>query len=349
VNLSKIKVALLFGGQSAEHEVSIMSATSVFQAADKSKYQVIPIGISKDGYWVPPAKSLEVITEGYSTVDQVLEQNDKSILESLQFFLEADFDLVFPLLHGPFGEDGKIQGFFETTGLPYVGAGVLSSAICMDKAIIKKIFSYHDLPQADFIIIKKNHFNEKSLAGIRDLIDRKISFPCFVKPANMGSSIGISKVLQPEELEKACRQAFKYDEKLIVEENICGREIECSVLGGNNLKASLPGEIIPADEFYDYRSKYQDESTKLVIPAPLTQEEISAVQRLAIKAFEVIDGFSLCRVDFFLREEDGCLLINEINTLPGFTRYSMYPKLWEASGVSYSDLIDNLIKIALEN
>ncbi len=347
LNLSKINVGLLFGGKSPEHEVSILSARSVANAINKEKYNIIPVGITKDGYWIPPVYSRKIIAD--QSQKEVLDKKPGNIKSSLVTFLNQDIDVVFPLIHGPNGEDGKLQGLLELLEIPYVGTGVLSSALGMDKVMMKKIFAYHDLPQAQFFVLNKKDYKNISADDLNQLILENTGYPCFIKPANMGSSIGITRVKTRDEIEGALLEAFKYDHKIVIEESITGREIECSVLGDQELKASLPGEIKASAEYYDYQAKYEDDSTELIIPVKLEQNLINDIQQLAVKAFKVIDGKGLCRVDFFLCEDENQqrILINEVNTIPGFTKYSMYPKLWQVSGLSYPDLIDRLIQIAI--
>ena len=360
--MSKIRVGLVFGGNSAEHTVSIMSAVSVWKAIDREKFEVVPMAISKQGYWLGPEKSTEflkrecqLVDDIFTTREQSLSQEGNKLFSDEVFSLvrEGKLDAVFPVLHGPFGEDGKIQGFWEMLGIPYVGTGVLSSALIMDKVFQKKIFAYHQLPQAGFLSFDLRKQNDGDFDKIVAEIADKFGFPCFVKPANMGSSIGISRVESSSELKNAFATAFEYDRKLVVEEYIAGREIECSVLGeiGSDqpYRVSLPGEIKPAHDFYDYQSKYEDRDTELVIPVELPERICTRIQQLAVKSFEIMEGCGMCRVDFFYREEDEGIFINELNTIPGFTKYSMYPKLWSASGMEYSDLITELISLALQN
>jgi len=337
--VSKLKVGLVFGGKSAEHEISLMSARSVIANADKDKYKIIPVAISKEGYWLPESKSEKIIKNNCSQVS-IDKDIYSSIGESLKNFLDQDIDLLFPLIHGPFGEDGRIQGFFEILNIPYVGAGVMGSALGMDKVKMKEIFAFYDLPQVNYQVINYNQFNTKY--GFK----LELEYPCFVKPANMGSSIGITKISDKKELNNALTEAFSYDKKVIIEEGIDCREIECSVLGNYKIQASLPGEIKPAHEYYDYEAKYVDEDTELIIPAQLSENKIKEVQKFEIKAFEVLDCRRFARLDFFIRSKDNKLLINEINTIPGFTKYSMYPKLWQETGIDYKTLIDRLISLA---
>ncbi|MFW6281850.1 MAG: D-alanine--D-alanine ligase family protein [bacterium] len=342
--MSKLSVALLFGGRSQEHEISIMSARSVYSVLDKEKYTVIPFAISKKGHWIKPEKSLNILKD--ENINQV-DINKKTLLtSSFKCFLEENIDLVLPVLHGPYGEDGRLQGLLEMLNITYIGSGVLGSAAGMDKAVMKDLFFCNDIPQGKYITINKfdlkNNFDE-----LKKLIEQEISLPCFIKPANMGSSIGISKINELFELEEALQEAFKYDYKVVIEENISAREVECSVLGNIDIQTSLPGEIKSMSEFYDYKAKYEDDSTKLVIPANIPVKIIDEIRDLAVKAYKAIDCRGFARVDFFLTEENE-ILVNEINTIPGFTRYSMYTKMWEATGIKYSDLIDKIIELALE-
>ncbi len=342
--MSKLRVGLLYGGRSQEHEISIMSARSVFNMADKSKYEIIPFAISKQGYWVDRNKSLEILVD--ETITEVTTIEEGPISMTLHYFLQEKLDLVFPILHGPYGEDGRLQGMLEMLDLPYVGAGVLGSAAGMDKAIMKNLFSYHQIPQGKYKIVYKYDMTNQ-IEKLKQEIEKELSWPCFIKPANMGSSIGISKVSNPDKLFKALKEAFKYDYKAVVEEFIPGSEVECSVFGNVEIKASLPGEIKATHEFYDYNAKYGDDSTELLIPAELDNEIIDQIRRIAVSAFKAIDGRGFARVDFFISNNNK-VLVNEINTIPGFTRYSMYSKLWEATGINYPDLIDKLINLALE-
>lgn len=342
--MSKIRMGLVFGGRSEEHEISVMSARSVFGAADKEKYDIIPFAISKKGYWFEPEHSLKILVD--DSISQVPEKDNGPVSLSLQPFLETELDLVFPVLHGPYGEDGRIQGFLEMIDIPYVGAGVIDSAIGMDKEVMKHLFAYHGIPQGNYKVLHK-HEKKDVLEELITAIDQDILWPCFVKPANMGSSIGISKVNTAEMLEEALEEAFKYDHKVVIEEYISGREIECSIYGNTEISASLPGEIKASHEFYDYVAKYQDSGTKLVIPAELKESIIKEVRRLAVLAFKAVGARGFARVDFFVTDKDE-VLVNEINTIPGFTRYSMYARMWEATGVSYSELIDILVNLALE-
>lgn len=345
----KIRVGVLFGGQSAEHEVSLQSALSIIENIDCDKYEAVPIGIDKEGSWF------------FLTVEQFLFtahsehlptfKGDKDFaLQSLKgknllfspCTLKRNLDVIFPALHGPYGEDGTIQGLATLANLPFVGPDVLGSAICMDKGVSKCLLRDANLPTPQFKCL-----------NLRDSIDsesitRELGLPLFVKPANLGSSVGISKVYREEELLDAIKAAFQYDEKIILEEFILGREIECSVLGNLDPIVSLPGEIIPKHEFYSYEAKYLDgNGAHFELPARLETEVIQDIQKLAIEAFQVLQCEGMARVDFFLRK-DGKLFLNELNTIPGFTTISLYPKLWDLSGVPYGQLIDHLIELALE-
>jgi D-alanine-D-alanine ligase len=351
----KIRVGLLFGGRSGEHEVSLTSAASVLQALDPAKYEVVPIGITREGRWL----------EG-SAADRLLPavlENGKPVTASVapvgpQLIAlnsgppaaregEAKLDVIFPVLHGTFGEDGTVQGLLELAGIPYVGAGVLASAAGMDKDVMKRLFRDAGLPVVKWVLIRREEW-EQDPAPARQLIQKEIRYPLFVKPANLGSSVGISKVRKAGELSRAMHLAAQYDRKILVEKAVDAREIECSVLGNDHPEASLPGEVIPINEFYDYEAKYVKEGSELIIPAQLTPRQTRRVRELAVRAFQAIDGAGMGRVDFLLDRKSGKIFVNEINTIPGFTPISMYPKLWEASGLRYAQLLDRLIELALE-
>lgn len=332
-------LGLLYGGRSGEHEVSVQSAASVWQAADRNRYQLVPIAISRLGRWVAGLSPLGVQeTTGYVPEPAVAESPAEAL---------SGVDVVFPLLHGPYGEDGTIQGLLEMVDKPYVGAGVLASALGMDKAMAKQLFERLGFPQAPYRVFLRQQCLQYP-ADVLRVVEGQLGFPCFVKPANLGSSVGISKVHIPDELPQALALAGSYDRKIVVEAFVDAREVECSVLGNDQPQASVPGEIVPAAEFYDYQAKYVRADSQLLIPAALTPKQVAEVQRLAVQVFQAIDCSGLARVDFFLRRSDGQVLVNEINTMPGFTRISMYPKLWEASGLPYPRLIDELVNLALE-
>ncbi len=353
--MEKISVAVLFGGKSGEHEVSLRSASSVLMALNREKYNVIPIGITKEGQWRCSPNFQE------ATFPQILESGASVFLPAepaghqlIQIQLDREWisnktpiDVVFPVLHGPYGEDGTLQGLLEMANIAYVGAGVLGSSVGMDKDLMKRLLKEAGIPGVEFIAFLDSEW-QRHPQQIRNEIIERLGFPCFVKPANLGSSVGISKVKVPEALPLAIDLACQYDRKVIVEQGIDGREIECSVLGNDEPMASLPGEIIPSREFYDYEAKYIDENSQLLIPAPLAPSQVKQVQDLAIKTFRLTECAGMARVDFFLDRQTNDVLVNEINTIPGFTSISMYPKLWEATGISYPELIDRLIQLALE-
>ena len=353
--MNKIRVGLIYGGRSGEHEVSVLSANSVLLAIDQDKYEVFPIGITKEGRWIP-GQSPSPLVESRDLQVRLLNKGDENdnyqlaTLSNNQGNLLAGLrdrvDVIFPVMHGPFGEDGTIQGLLELAGIPYVGGGVLASAVGMDKVIMKMLFQQNGLPVGDYLFYLRNDLESNSGAIFLE-IEKKLGYPCFVKPANLGSSVGISKAHDREELKRALHYAAEYDRRIIVEKMLSGREIECAVLGNDEPKASVPGEIMPCAEFYDYEAKYVLDDSKLEIPAALPEEITTKVQDYAVRAFKAIDCAGLGRVDFFVDEKAGAIFVNEINTIPGFTRISMYPKLWEASGIDYTDLIDRLLGLAL--
>jgi D-alanine-D-alanine ligase len=338
----KIKVVLLFGGRSAEHEVSIVSACSVHKNLDRTKYIPSCIYINKQGFWRKTESPFLPKTELEKGpfLSFMPWENDKAC-----FSLDAD--IYFPILHGPCGEDGTIQGLFEMADVPYVGASVLASSIGMDKAVTKSLFQEKKLPVVKYFALCEPMWKEdpdKILARIQE----DITFPFFVKPANLGSSVGISKVTEEKQIKVAIRKAFQYDAKILIEQGIQGREIECSVLGNTHPEASLPGEIIPFRDFYDYKDKYIEGKTSFKIPAEIPRYTAEKVQDMAVAAFQAIGASGMARVDFFLQEGTQKLFLNEINTIPGFTEISMYPKLWEISGLPYPQLLDKLITLGLE-
>lgn len=350
----RIRVGIVFGGRSAEHEVSLQSAKNVVEALDRNKYEPVLIGIDKQGRWYLTEQSSFLLN---ADDPQRIELNVNSRKVGVMPLPEANqlvgvgdqlsfgsLDVVFPVLHGPYGEDGAMQGLLRLANLPYVGADVLGSAVGMDKDVMKRL-----LRDAGIAIARFRSFRDpKTAAAAWSSVSSDLGLPLFIKPANLGSSVGISKVRTEQEYRQAVWLAFQYDRKIIVEEAIRGREIECSVLGNDQPRASLPGEILPQQEFYSYQAKYIDEhGAVLAIPATLTEQQVQRVQQLAVQAFQVLCCQGMARVDMFLTEQ-GQLLINEINTIPGFTRISMYPKLWEASGLPYPELIDQLIQLALE-
>ena len=341
----KIRVAILFGGKSAEHEVSIRSAKNVADAMDKSKYDVALIGIDKQGHWLPPQKSAALLGKPSvppSETSIALAPGENGLITSAEEPQAGQIDVVFPILHGPFGEDGTVQGLLRLANVPFVGAGVLGSAVGMDKDVMKRLLRDAGIRIGKFLV--------STVAAPVSFSEARaqLGLPLFIKPANLGSSIGISKVKDEESYREAMQEAFAYDTKVIIEEFIKGREIECSVLGNENPIASVPGEVIVHSEFYSYDAKYLDENgASLQIPADLPEETKKAVQEAAVKTFKVLCCEGMGRVDSFVTD-DGRVFVNEINTIPGFTNISMYPKMWEASGISYSQLIDKLIKLAIE-
>jgi D-alanine-D-alanine ligase len=351
----KIRVGVIFGGRSGEHEVSLRSARSIIDAIDKNKYEVIPIGITKQGKWLTADAAVgllpeAVMADGTQQVAIIGDPTHRGLVHVNGRVSQEEaeqLDVVIPVLHGTYGEDGTIQGLLEMANVAYVGCGVLASSTGMDKVVMKKLFAAHGLPVGPYTFILRTAW-EKDPSPIIAEIEKEIGYPAFVKPANLGSSVGISKAKDRNQLEAAINLAARYDRKIIIEQGINAREFEISVLGNDEPVASLPGEVMPAAEFYDYKDKYVDNKTKFEIPASLPAEQISEMQQIAVRAFQAIDGAGLARVDFFLDRDTGKLLLNEINTMPGFTAISMYPKLWEASGISYAELIDRLIALAIE-
>lgn len=345
--VSRLRVGVLFGGVSGEHEVSLLSARTLIQAIDQDRYEVVPIGITKEGEWLTQSDPLNVLVGKAEEDKQAVADRPQALARASR--LPNPFpqvDVVFPVLHGPFGEDGTVQGLLEIAGLPYVGAGVLASALGMDKALMKTVFQQQGLPVAQFRVVRREEWDRGQWAPPTG--DGAPGFPLFVKPANGGSSLGISKVTGLQDLPGALGLAFRYDRKVLLEEAIEGREIECSVLGNEDPQASVPGEVVHARDFYDYDAKYLDPRTHLLVPAPLEPPLMGRFQELAIAAFRAIDCCGMARVDFFLRGGDQAIFVNEINTIPGFTPVSMYPRLWEASGLTFSQLVDRLIQLGLE-
>jgi D-alanine-D-alanine ligase len=343
----RIRLVVLFGGRSAEHEVSCTSALHVLRAADRGRYEVVPIGITRAGRWVESTDAVEALatgalalpspdTTGGAAVDPLPAVVPRTANEQV---------VVLPLVHGPMGEDGTVQGLLELAGVPYVGAGVLASALCMDKAAAKDVLARYGLPLPRWLTAREPDVDEAFVKAVGD----ELGWPVFVKPANLGSSVGVSKVESADGLPAALTEALRYDEYVIVEEAIVGREIEVALLGNSSPRASLPGEIVPGGEFYDYDDKYaEDSAAGLVVPAPLSPSEVADVQELAVAAYRALRVDGMARVDFFYEDGGRGFLVNELNTIPGFTPISMYPKLWEASGLSYGELVDELVRLALE-
>ncbi len=392
--MKKLRVGILFGGRSGEHEVSLLSAASVLNAIDKNKYDVVPIGITKEGHWLTAGAAEKMLLgkaagEGARPTQSQLRAGDPDATPGAALLATGEavvvppepqqkggsivafqtdassgalsrqasdrainVDVIFPVLHGTFGEDGTIQGLLELADLAYVGAGVLGSAAGMDKDVMKSLFRAAGLPIVKHVTLLRSHW-EKDSKKVQKLVESKLKYPVFVKPANLGSSVGISKAHDRKELGPAIEEAAKFDRKIVIEQGVGGnkqkaREIECSVLGNDNPEASVSGEIVPGKEFYDYTAKYVDEGSRLIIPAKLSKAETKVVQQLAIAAFQAVDCSGLARVDFLMDPKNRKIYLNEINTMPGFTAISMYPKLWAASGLKYSDLIERLIQLGIE-
>jgi D-alanine-D-alanine ligase len=345
-----LRVGVLFGGRSGEHEVSLASAASVIRGLDPDKYEAVPIGITKDGHWLigeGAVKMLPEVLKGGRRVMLTADPTEAALVPLDRGTGAQRLDVVFPVLHGTYGEDGTIQGMLDLAGLPYVGAGVLGSAIGMDKDVSKKLFRAAGIPVVPWVTVHRADW-EKDRATVRAKVEEEFSYPVFVKPATLGSSVGMSKVHSAEELGPAVDLACEFGMKIMVERAVSAREIEVSVLGNHEPKASVPGEIIPHREFYDYTAKYLEDGTQLVIPAKLKPAQMQRIQKLAVKAFRAVELAGMARVDFFLEKTGHNLYLNEVNTIPGFTSISMYPKLWEASGISFRELIDKLIELAFE-
>ncbi len=346
----RLRIGVLFGGRSGEHEVSLASAASVIRGLDPEKYEAVPIGISKDGRWLVGQGAQKMLPEVLRSGQRVVLPADPNAAalvpldETHAGTLRVD--VVFPVLHGTFGEDGTVQGLLELAGLPYVGAGVLASAVGMDKDVQKRLYQQAGLPVAECLCILRADW-EKSRAKVQRAVEQRFRYPLFVKPATLGSSVGMSKVHDREGLPAALDLAAEFAQKILVERAIQGREIEVSVLGNEDPKASVPGEIVPHREFYDYTAKYLEEGTRLIIPARLTRTQVRRFQDYAVRAFRAIECTGMARVDFFLERRTGRTYLNEINTIPGFTSISMYPKLWEATGLPFRELVDRLIELAL--
>ena len=347
----KTRIGLLYGGKSAEHKVSMQTALAVTKALDFEKFEIYPIYITEEGEWVK-GPQLSAPAENV----KVLEFSDGSNLPSPSFtpaLFQAGgegssktLDVIFPLLHGPNGEDGTVQGLLELLNLPYVGNGVLASAAGMDKVLMKNIFAQAGLPQVDYVSALRSEW-EKDNEKVYSLVEERLGYPCFVKPANLGSSVGISKASNKEELEAAFKEAFQFDRKIIIEQGVVAREIEIGVLGNDEPECSVVGEIVPKKDFYDYKAKYEDGDTAMIIPAEITEQQYADVKEMAVTAFKALDCSGLVRADFFLTK-DGEFLINEVNTMPGFTPFSMFPLLWKHTGVEYPQLIEKLVNLAIE-
>jgi D-alanine-D-alanine ligase len=346
--MAKLRVGVVFGGRSVEHEVSIASATSILQALDPSRYDVRLIAIDPQGHWHLGAAGMlpESVVRGEEvTLPAVPGERRLVTVEGSR--PAAEVDVILPIVHGTGGEDGSLQGFLELVGVPYVGAGVLGSALQMDKEVAKRLLAAAGLPVVPGVLVRRHELAADETGCVERAI-AEVGLPAFVKPACLGSSVGVRKVKRADELGPALREAARYDAKILVERAVDAREIEVAVLGNESPEASIPGEIVPHAEFYDYEAKYVDEGTELLVPAPLNEEQTARFQELALQAFRVLEGAGLARIDFFLDRETGQIWINEANSLPGFTEISMYPRLWQASGLPYPALLDRLIELSLE-
>jgi D-alanine-D-alanine ligase len=345
-----LRVGVLFGGRSGEHEVSLVSAASVIRGLDPDKYEAVPIGITKDGHWLIGEGAAKMLPEVLKTGRRVMLTADptEAALMPLDRGAGAQrLDVIFPVLHGTYGEDGTIQGMLDLAGLPYVGAGVLGSAIGMDKDVAKRLCQTAGIPVVPWVTVHRWEW-EKDPVAVKSQIEEEFPYPVFVKPATLGSSVGMTKVHNADELGAAMDLACEFGMKILVEKAVSAREIEVSLLGNHEPKASVPGEIVPHREFYDYTAKYLEDGTQLLIPAQLKPAQVQKIQSLAVQAFRALELSGMARVDFFLEKKGNKLYLNEVNTIPGFTSISMYPKLWEASGISFRQLIDKLIDLAFE-
>lgn len=352
----KVRVAVIFGGQSGEHDVSLRSAQTVLSALDDERFEAVSVGVTRDGQWLTGADPMAQLTassplfalEGPAEPDvDTLEVAVTSTSQTLPSGLGDAIDVVFPVLHGPMGEDGTVQGLLELAGIPYVGSGVLGSALAMDKAMAKLVLEQAGIPQAPWLLVNRRDW-ERDPGAVAGRIGDKLGYPCFVKPANMGSSVGVTKVHNPTELGAAMELAGRLDRRIVVEKGLNVRELEVSVLGNEHPIASVVGEVVSVNEFYDYSAKYVDEGSQLLVPANIPAAVQSEIQRQAVDAFVALDLAGLARADFFLDLDTGEVLLNEVNTMPGFTSISMYPRLWEASGVSLPELVERLLQLALE-
>jgi D-alanine-D-alanine ligase len=339
----RVRVGVVFGGKSAEHDVSLMSASSVLRALDPDRFEIIPLAISREGAWLPPPVAIGLLPSGdYPSLQAApiipTDTSPNALLRTV--------DVVFPVLHGPMGEDGTIQGLLELADIPYVGSGVLGSALAMEKVRAKQMLRFHDLPVTDWVSIHRHDWRTDGPGALDQA--SAFGFPCFVKPSALGSSVGVSKVKSAQAMPAALTEAFRHGERALVEPAIDGREIEVSVVGNHRPEASVPGEIVPSNEFYDYAAKYLDGKSQLYVPAQITSSQSHEVRSLALRAFSALGCAGLARVDFFLERDTNRWYVNEVNTMPGFTSISMYPKLWEASGLGYRELVTRLVELAIE-
>jgi D-alanine-D-alanine ligase len=346
----RLRIGILFGGRSGEHEVSLASAASVIRGLDPDKYEAVPIGITKEGHWLiggGAQKMLPEVLKGGQRVMMTADPTDAALVKLDGSGGGQRIDVVFPVMHGTFGEDGTIQGLLDLAGLPFVGAGVLGSAIGMDKDVTKRLLQVAKIPVVPWITVQRHEW-ENDPQAIQTAIEEKFAYPVFVKPATLGSSVGMTKAHSREELAPALNLAAEFAMKILVEQCVVAREIEVSVLGNHDPEASVPGEIVPHREFYDYAAKYLEEGSQILIPAQLKPAQVTKVQKYAVDAFRALELGGMARVDFFLEKEGGKIYLNEVNTIPGFTSISMFPKMWEASGLPFRELIDKLIELALE-
>jgi D-alanine-D-alanine ligase len=348
--MPRTRLAILYGGRSAEHQVSVVSARSVMEALDPDRFEVVPIAITREGAWLLPDRSPLELTAPDGSLPEVEAAGREVAVRPERGLAEAGsgpVDVVFPILHGPFGEDGTVQGLFELADLPYVGSGVLASALAMDKAMAKVVLAAAGLPQAPYLVVPERDWRADPGRVAAEVADR-LAYPVFTKPARLGSSIGITKVKTPDALAAGLAAAFAHDPKALVEQGVSARELECGVLGNDAPEASVVGEVVPGREFYDFEAKYLDESLKLEIPAPVPDTVRSQVRELSLRAFKALDCEGFARVDFFYEEATGRVLVNEVNTIPGFTPKSMFPLLWAASGLDYPGLVARLVDLAVE-
>jgi D-alanine-D-alanine ligase len=353
----KIRVGVLFGGRSCEHEVSVTSARSLLEALDKDMYEPVMIGISKEGRWLVAEDALKVLEAGVVDESDALQvmldyPGSRELLVrshgDLASAASRPVDVIFPILHGPYGEDGTVQGLLELAGVAYVGAGVVGSAVGMDKEMMRRAFRAEGLPQVEYVVVRRGSW-ERDPDAVQRRIEAKFAFPVFVKPVNLGSSVGITKVHDREEFRRGMDEAASFDYKIMVEAEAANcREVECAVLGNEDPRASVLGEIVPGNEFYDYNAKYVDDNSALIIPARISEEATARVRHAALRAFQAVESAGLARVDFFVDKGDESFYVSELNTMPGFTPISMYPKLWQASGIGYGELIHRLIQLGLE-
>jgi D-alanine-D-alanine ligase len=356
--MGKLRVGVIYGGRSGEHEVSLMSAQSVLGALDRSRYDVTEIGITLEGRWIAgegvmktlqkrgaePKRAAMLAEPGSPRIWEVLPGGNEAELH-LRMFREVD--VIFPVLHGTFGEDGTLQGLLEMAEVPYVGAGVLASSVAMDKALFKQLMRAHGIPLAEYVLCTRREIAH-DLDGVVRRAEAVASYPLFTKPANLGSSVGITRCGSRSDLIEGLADAARYDRRVLIERGLDAREIEVSVLGNDRPQSSVPGEVVPSREFYSYESKYIDGTSQLLIPAPIPEDKVREVQRMAVEAYRAIDGAGLARADFLMDRKSGELFVNELNTMPGFTTISMYPKLWENTGLPYPELLDRLIELAME-